>query len=1409
MSRSFDSHHVHTRSIKVDPQSANDLLRSHNLLVKIIWSGFGEKNHASEQHPNTAPSCGQWDVFDWKYLVDQLNNPAHNRPVYGLSDNGHHHNYTVMGDQRDRRRYFDPTTQQIVYRAIHSARGRSKPGIETIKAGSYTLLPPHGQMTYCRGLNPTTGRTARSGTAHYNSTTRSFPGFQIGWLFSADSADGGVFKHCCETDMFARRLPWLGNNAAMPNAMRNSPHQGVRPDLITADALRAKQNTPGASRLSHNDMRFKATKQSVRGLVIPDDINGPMGDLAVLNAVHKKLYLLQHMGIDCPIYTKQATDAELHIVTAERYWQALARASVQHRALVSQLATHLLPMSPSIYAAIQTEYAKNTSQRQAHQQAKQLILQHCTNASQTARTYSLGDSNLLKNTISHSTAAHTMNNVCIMTQAGANIEDPEVLQHLVTHWQQYRDVLSAEHQSRIILRFAQNNLAHAIVHGDQPHLAPIMRDCERAHPEISHMLQALRQGHMVQARQLLHRHLTAGDGIQLTVSANDRQMLAIKHLIALLGENKTADAYALLQQHAQTMSADRQALCLDALNYLSSLRNQQHVMQRFTRSLHALINEHLGADNSFLKTTVFDQRIFTHYPDELQDRLLDQHLEVKKYKSSSIAQRLILLNYTLQKGHDRQALQILLDPKIHPQQIAEQLVTLVSSQQFESLAADQKAALLEKTHTILSEQFTQLNPGQQQRLIGHIYQYDRAFFNALCADATNQPLAIAEHLRRLIQPQDMACFAGLLQQHHDQLNDKHRVWHAKKRRALPTLQGLIEAITNLNITRDNGQHFVTSIELQPIKQALHELSSNALMTDGLRGTLRSINATLNRCELSNARIDLSTIASAAVAVIPQHAFDSATVNRQQHAQWRQHAYEYFRREHADGCDSQSSVKVYTTRELNETSTLAALDRETGYAMPRSQRPRTKQRVICSNAQLYQDDDHVYPISMVSVVAPNLRQGDQYGDTSDSSVFIQHAQLHRANYYQAMHTAWALSLNALSGQAYEDDKQSIIITPLLGGGAYLQGQPLSVKQAAVTENLRALIDAYNAHDYGHLTEIHLCIPVNSRDHDFDAFAYLQSIQEQLPRMHGRLIISQSDLFELSQKTQAAIDPEVHKIALVNPSSDCVPGGGCYADQAPSHFGARKDIRHQCSENTPGRINLRPMALEEQLAHVTDFMYSQCASMNPRHFTTDKVKPVSIDRHYGVVTRANNWQPSLRNRPVSEVLKENFTPAYAALAQRPAPPRRAQQPHLFHATQQAAAKQARLPQQRNHYATCMRFINAISNHASPFFCSVNKFDRIRESLIRKRNGVPQDKLESVLKDIIREALRTRGTGKRTNSGEQAVLQLNDLFRPLANIIKDSLKLGRQHALNYEHLQQFQQPVAAVADADTTPRMAAGAM
>ena len=214
MSRSFDSHHVHTRSIKVDPQSANDLLRSHNLLVKIIWSGFGEKNHASEQHPNTAPSCGQWDVFDWKYLVDQLNNPAHNRPVYGLSDNGHHHNYTVMGDQRDRRRYFDPTTQQIVYRAIHSARGRSKPGIETIKAGSYTLLPPHGQMTYCRGLNPTTGRTARSGTAHYNSTTRSFPGFQIGWLFSADSADGGVFKHCCETDMFARRLPWLGNNAA-------------------------------------------------------------------------------------------------------------------------------------------------------------------------------------------------------------------------------------------------------------------------------------------------------------------------------------------------------------------------------------------------------------------------------------------------------------------------------------------------------------------------------------------------------------------------------------------------------------------------------------------------------------------------------------------------------------------------------------------------------------------------------------------------------------------------------------------------------------------------------------------------------------------------------------------------------------------------------------------------------------------------------------------------------------------------------------------------------------------------------------------------------------------------------------------------------------------------------------------
>ncbi len=113
--------------------------------------------------------------------------------------------------------------------------------------------------------------------------------------------------------------------------------------------------------------------------------------------------------------------------------------------------------------------------------------------------------------------------------------------------------------------------------------------------------------------------------------------------------------------------------------------------------------------------------------------------------------------------------------------------------------------------------------------------------------------------------------------------------------------------------------------------------------------------------------------------------------------------------------------------------------------------------------------------------------------------------------------------------------------------------------------------------------------------------------------------------------------------------------------------------------------------------------------------------------------------------------------------------------------------------------MRFINAISNYSSPFFCSVDKFDYIRTSILRRRNSVPQDRLEAILKGIIREALHARGPGKRTNSGEQAVLQLNRTHTLLANTIKDSLKLDRQHPLRYEDLQQFQQPAAAVSSAD----------
>ena len=59
-----------------------------------------------------------------------------------------------------------------------------------------------------------------------------------------------------------------------------------------------------------------------------------------------------------------------------------------------------------------------------------------------------------------------------------------------------------------------------------------------------------------------------------------------------------------------------------------------------------------------------------------------------------------------------------------------------------------------------------------------------------------------------------------------------------------------------------------------------------------------------------------------------------------------------------------------------------------------------------------------------------------------------------------------------------------------------------------------------------------------------------------------------------------------------------------------MGSRYNWLRGCNANHPGMINMRPMALEEQLAQVSSFMYSQCASMNIKYLRMSSIEEVDI-------------------------------------------------------------------------------------------------------------------------------------------------------------------------------------------------------
>ena len=236
----------------------------------------------------------------------------------------------------------------------------------------------------------------------------------------------------------------------------------------------------------------------------------------------------------------------------------------------------------------------------------------------------------------------------------------------------------------------------------------------------------------------------------------------------------------------------------------------------------------------------------------------------------------------------------------------------------------------------------------------------------------------------------------------------------------------------------------------------------------------------------------------------------------------------------------------------------------------------------------------FKLIISSVVAPNLRATGQYSNKADRHYFIKkpgiftNAQLNEKRYLASWIKIWKLALYATNEQARSQNKPVTLISPLIGMGAYLEGQPEPIKQAALNILIKALIQAYNSLRPSHIPRIHLCAPSDKTSFSINSVILIDNWLKTGAlgeRCQGQLIVSQDDLFQVAHE----IKRNGHHVALINPSSDLYIGGGCY----------RSNMEHpssRCSFNRPGVINLRPNALEETLAQVSDFMYAQCANMN---------------------------------------------------------------------------------------------------------------------------------------------------------------------------------------------------------------------
>lgn len=655
-------------------------------------------------------------------------------------------------------------------------------------------------------------------------------------------------------------------------------------------------------------------------------------------------------------------------------------------------------------------------------------------------------------------------------------------------------------------------------------------------------------------------------------------------------------------------------------------------------------------------------------------------------------------------------------------------------------------------------------------------------------------------LAKAIQLPQIALFAVLLQRHVACIESLSRL--RSKRAALPALRLMNEALQALQLNDHEGTGYIVSPEHEEKMQHAIEacVSQQAKMSPDLWHVLVALQKVYDKRLHLNPVLNLSVTGEPVVARLPQMAFD---VSRQTGADnealsnWRKQAHDHFRgaaqTDAATVAAFQNSVEVYSCINSNNKAGVNALvkslDRKSGYAMTAFERPYTKQRVICSDALLYNAADDIQAIGLATLVAPNLRRS-QHGSMIEVNRYIDVTGLNEQKYYEAVYNACRLAFHGLQQRAKRVGKKSIVISPLLGMGAYLYGQKDAIKRQAIKVSVNAMMAAFSAAAGDELAELHLCAPLSAIGANFEPYDYIKQLQREgkLSQVSRPFVVSQSNAFELAALTQDVLDGDEHDVALLNPGSDHVPGGGCYDDH-----------KRAVASNTPGCFTARARALEEQLAHVTNFMYSQCASMNAEHLTMDRLHAVSISAAGEVHAQSHSYAEQLgvdAHTPVQQVLSERFKAIYDPAAYRAEQRVRAErlrekqaQAHakkhpgssasmssasagagagagaaaaLPRLTARATLKQqARKPRfsSSEYHTELKRFVAEISRHQSCLMKAFrgDKFADIALQLSTQR-GFSASEATHWLAEILAVAVTHRGCGDLTDSGRYA---MNALF------------------------------------------------